>query len=486
MSRFVLTNKIGLVVVTMKFRFLAGLAFLASFMFTACDDTTDQIGISLVNNMDNLHVSTDTFTLSTRSIVVDSVLSRNSIGYLGKIKDPETGNYITGDFMTQLHSFENYGFPNIDSIRSWKDGQVIADSCDISLYYSSYYGDSLTSMKLRISEMDKPMLENCLYYSTFDPKANGFLRKDGLVKEMVYSLTDLNVPKTTRNKTNYWPHIRLKLDDEYTDKEGNVYNNFGTYIMRTYYKHPEYFKNSLTFMKNVVPGFYVENANGIGSMAYISMTKLNVYFRYVVNDSVIDGTSSYSGTEEVLQQTRVTNDKSTMKRLASDNTCTYLKTPAGIFTEITLPVDEIFNGHEHDSINTAKIVLTRINDNNYSKYALPIPKEIMMIPLDSLYTFFEKGNVTNNRTSYIATYTKSLNTYTFGNISGMLSYMKAHRGSENWNKVVLVPIINTTNASTGEVTKIAHNMELTSTRLVGGPENPREAVKISVIYSRFK
>ena len=338
--------------------------------------------------------------------------------------------------------------------------------------------------------MAKPMLENQLYYSNYDPKKNGYLRDGGIVKEQVYTLADLNVPKSTRNRSSYWRNVYLKLNDEYTDKNGTVYNNFGTYIMRTYYKHPEYFKNSLTFMKNVLPGFYVEHVNGLGAMAYVSMTQLNVYFQYKdrVNgkDTILTGVTSYSGTEEVLQQTRIVNDKATIQKLASDNSCTYLKTPAGIFTEMTIPVDDILNGHEKDSINTAKIVLSRINDNNYSKYALPVPTELLMIPADSLYSFFEQSRVTNNRTSYLATYKKDQNTYTFSNISGLLSYMKARRGQPNWNKVILVPVTKTTNTSSGEVTKIAHDMALTSTRLVGGTENPREPVKISVIYSKFK
>lgn len=221
-------------------------------------------------------------------------------------------------------------------------------------------------------------------------------------------------------------------------------------------------------------------------MAYITVSQLNVYFRYLSKDTLSTGVASFSGTEEVLQQTRITNDKASIKKLASDNTCTYLKTPAGIFTEITIPVDDIYLGHEKDSINTAKVVLTRINDSHYNKYALPVPSEIMMIPADSLNTFFEKGRVTNNRTSYLATFSKTYNSYTFSNISGMLSYMNKHRGSENWNKVVLVPVTKTTNSSTGEVTKIVHDMSLTSTRLIGGSENPHEPVKISVIYSKFK
>ena len=487
MRRFAQTNKGGhdKHTLKMKMRYIASLV-LATLALTACDDTTDQIGTSLSNNMDNLEITTDTFNITTRSIIADSVLSRNTIGYIGKIKDPETGNYITGDFMTQFHTFENYGFPKEDSIVSKIDGMVIADSCDIRLFYTSSYGDSLTSMKLTAHELDYPMLEDQMYYSNFDPKANGYLRKDGIHIGKVYSLTDMSISATKRASSDYTPHVCISLNEEYTAKDGKTYNNYGTYIMQTYLAHPEYFKNSLTFIKNVVPGFYFENTSGLGSMAYVSTTQLNVYFRFISNDSIYVGNASFSGTEEVLQQTKITNDRNTIERLAADNTCTYLKTPAGIFTEMTLPIDDIFRGHESDSINTAKVVLTRINDDHLSDYALPVPSEIMMLPADSLYSFFENDEVTNNRTSYTATFSKTYNTYTFNNISGLLSYMKANRNSEKWNKVVLIPVTKTTNASTGATTKVVHDMSLTSTRLVGGSDNPHEAVKISVIYSKFK
>ena len=66
----------------MRNKIIAVLAF-AALMFTACDDTTDNVGISLTNSLDNLQISTDTFMVSTRSIAADSVLSRNTLGYLG-------------------------------------------------------------------------------------------------------------------------------------------------------------------------------------------------------------------------------------------------------------------------------------------------------------------------------------------------------------------------------------------------------------------
>ena len=85
----------------MKLHFIASLVLAAS-IFAACDDTTNDIGASLTPESDYLSISTDTFEITSQSLVADSVLSKNSTGYLGKIKDPETLTDITCHFMTQF------------------------------------------------------------------------------------------------------------------------------------------------------------------------------------------------------------------------------------------------------------------------------------------------------------------------------------------------------------------------------------------------
>lgn len=472
------------------------IAIMSCITITSCDDTTDSIGNSLTDNMDMLKVTTDTFNVATRSIVADSVLSRSTTGYLGKIRDIETGNYITGDFMAQFSTLENYKLPEKDSIISLQDGEVIADSCSIRLFYTDYYGDSLATMNITAYEMNEPMKEGVKYYSNFDPIAEGLIRNDGMKVNKTYTLTDLSISDEDRaDESSYTPNIKINLNKPYTDKNGVTYNNYGTYIMRMYYEDPDRFKNSYNFIHEVCPGFYFKTNDGIGSMAYITVSQLNIYFRYL-NDSTYVGTTSFSATEEVLQTTNISNDKQNIADLANDNTCTYLKTPAGIFTEITLPVDEITENHSNDTINTAKISLTRINNNTHDEYSLSAPSTLLMIPKDSLYTFFENGDNVDYKKSFIATYSSSTNQYTFNNISGMITYMadiKKKGLAENsnwlnehpdWNRVVVIPVSVTTNSSS-QIVKIVHDMSLTSTKLVGGSENPYEPIKINVIYSKF-
>jgi len=454
---------------------------------SACDDTTDEIGTSLTHDMDNLDVTTDTFQVSTRSIVADSVYARTTVSYLGKIRDPETGSYITGSFMTQFHVLEDYEntFPKADSIVSLaEDGTIIADSCELRLFFTSFYGDSLAPMKLRVEELATPVLENKLYYSSFDPTESGYLRTDGINKEIPYSLVDMSVSESTRNTDGYTKNIRIPLNDSYKAKDGTVYSNYGTYLMNTFYKNPKAYGNSLRFAKEVVPGFNFEYTGGLGAMAYVSNSKLVVYFRYTASDSIMSGVVEFGGTEEVLQTTKIENDKETIQQLAADNTCTYLKTPAGIFTEMTLPIDEIFSGHSNDTINTAKIVIPRINNTVQSDYSLSTPSSLLMIPKDSLYTFFENSRTVNNRTSFLATttYLSTNNTYQFDNISNLIAAMSKNRSSADWNKVVLIPVT----VSTISTSIVSHTLSLTSTKLVGGSENPHDPIQISVIYSKFK
>lgn len=479
----------------MKTKFLASMLF-AVFVIAACDDNTESIGTFITDGADHLEVTADSFNVTMNSIAADSVLSRSNVGYLGKVKDPETGAYITGDFTTQFSVIEDVTFPNIN-ILDQITAETIADSCEMRLFYQNYFGDSLATMKLTAYELQSPMKEDVNYYSNYNPQIEGLIRAGGIETSQVYSIKNMKVSEDERADKDFIEYISIKLNDPYTAKDGNTYNNFGTYILRTYHQHPEYFKNSYNFVHNVIPGFYIKNTGGLGSMAYINSSQLRINFKYDYNDSTYNGAFYFGGTEEVLQKTTISNDKETITKLVNDNSCTYIKTPAGVFTQVTLPIDEVVSGHENDTINRAKVVLRRINNTEQSEYTLDLPQTLLMIPSDSIYSFFENGNIANYKQSFLATYsgsnssTAEANTYTFNNIASLVSFMADNKRSgmkndpnwlsqhPNWNKVVLIPVTATYNSS-NELYKVTHDMSLTSTKL------NNTNVKLYVIYSRFE
>jgi len=354
--------------------------------------------------------------------------------------------------------------------------------------------------------MSRPMEEGKIYYSNYDPMEEGYIDGSAYNVSKMYTLADLNTSLANRSSSKYDPHITIPLNKEYTDKNGKKYKSYGTYLMQKFYENPDNFKNSYTFVHNVCPGFYIKVDNGIGSMANIFTSQIALYFK-METDSVFEGATLFPGTEEVLQKTVITNDKSTMKSLAEDNSCTYLRTPAGILTELTLPVDEIFNGHANDTLNTAKIVLTKLNDNVDSEYALENAEKLLIIQKDSLYSFFEEGKIYDNKRTFVSSTKLSSNEssqsniYVFNNIASLVTFIHnlkttGEKSDANWvanhpdwNKVVVVPVdITSTSSSTytsSTVTAVNNEMGLTSTKLIGGSANPYTPIKISVIYSKF-
>ncbi len=473
---------------------MAGVAIM-TIAISSCDETTETLGYSLTSETDKFTITTDTFAVSTRSIKADSVLSKGAHSYIGRMKDPETGSYITSDYSTQFCLLENESsalFCSKDSVISLNaDKEVIADSCVLTLVVSAYQGDSLESIKMTVHELAKPIEEKGTYYSNFNPIERGYVRTDAnsIHQTKTFSIFDLTISDSLRNlmhSGSYYPRVKVRLNNPYT-KDNKTYENYGTYIMRQYYAHPEYFKNSKTFARYICPGFYLQTTDGLGVIAEIQATQLTVYFRYTEGGTIYAGMKTFTATEEVLQTTHVENSSYFIDKLVADNSCTYLKTPAGIFTEVTLPVDDIKLNHEKDTLTSAKVTFPRINDySSLSDIILEEPANLLMVERDSMYTFFENNRVPDNITSYFATYNTSKKTYAFNNISNLINSMYAKRHlSENWNKVVLIPVqlVTSTTNSTTTVVSVSNEMNVNSVRLVGGSENPYQPVKVSVIYN---
>ena len=488
----------------MKILRLLTVLVIAALTFAACDDTTEGIGGSITNKIDNINISDSAFNVTTKSIVAGAVLSRNNTGLIGKMKDPETGNYVKGDYMTQLSVLPTFSVDTLDYIKQANKGSIEADSCYLLVSYNASYGDTIAPMKVTAYEMTKPMAEDQEYYSNYDAFKEGWVRENNQHWSSNYNLSNTSDVK----------NFKIYLNKKYK-KDGKTYKNYGSYIMQTYAEHPEYFKTNYKFLNNVCPGFYIKNVGGTGNMAKIWNTELIFYWtrhKTINTDStaVSIGYNRFDGTEEVLQLNKIENDTENLEQLANQNqqNWTYLKSPAGIFTEVTLPIKDIMKGHEKDTLNTATISFPRLNNENEDNpYNFATPSTILMVQKDSLQSFFEKSKLADSRTSYTASYSSTgtyKNAYTFQNIANLVSAMYKNKGKgENWNKVVLVPVnvITTTQGYTTVISKINHDMSLASTRLIVGTDDPGKdyttdkktgkkvasgPIRIKVIYSKFK
>ena len=150
----------------MKHSILAGIA-VAMLTLSACNDETLNIGNTLTQQTDKLLISSADYNVSTKTVLADSVLFRSSYCYLGHVKDPETGAYITSEFMTQFYIPELFSLPYEEDIASIYNGTVEgesrsmagADSCYIELYMkpATSITDTLAALKIRLTELKRPM-----------------------------------------------------------------------------------------------------------------------------------------------------------------------------------------------------------------------------------------------------------------------------------------------------------------------------------------
>ncbi len=527
----------------MKYSFYTILAFIALALYS-CDDTTDTIGMSLTDNVNNISVNADSFFVESHSVKAKNIVSRSSNGYLGNIKDPETNAYVTCNFMTQLSTMGEYQFPDITNIvvKKYDENrpkleQIKADSCKLAVYFSNFYGDSLALMKVMAHEMSTPYEEGVKYKTDFNPISEGMIRngKGSIHSELSFTISNRIYSDADRGSSYYVPNIIFTLNDEYIDKDGVKYDNYGTYLMRKFYNSEtkDNFTNGYLFTHNICPGFYIENIGGIGALGTIERAQLVVYFTAKSNNEEVVGVSSFGASEEVLRKTNISQDYNAIDSLINQENCTYLKTPAGIFTELTLPVDKIIlgrdsepTGHENDTLNTVRLYIPRINDSSSNKYKLSVPNTLLLLPTDSVDNFFANKKLADSRNSYITTYSSSTNGYTFANISQLITntykvlgdtintvieakkrelgvkeltseveraikkdvatkYIANH---PTWNKVTIIPVettYSTLSSGSSILTKVIYDMKLGNTKLVKG-YNTNGNIMINVIYSKFK
>lgn len=455
---------------------LAATAILA---FSQCDDTTVTVGNSTIADQDFITARTDTFFATSSTITAnDSILANTSDVYLGKYTDASDNTTLKSSFITQFGCTENFTFP--------EEG-VVGDSATyttLRLYIDSYYGDSLNAMRCEVHALDKVLDEGTPYYTNFTPEEFYDTEAKPLASK-VFNVIDFTEPDSV-------------LEGEYTKRiDIRLPNSIGNRFIDMFYETDsegnrtgkEYFANSEAFINNVFKGIYVKCTQGDGTLVKIFRSRLDIGFDRLIKsssgktDSIQNLTAPFYSGKEVMQINKFIN--SNIDALAEESGHTYIKTPAGLFTEITLPVVDIIENC--DTINSAKMSFERYNGGTGTHYST-----ILMVRKSEMHRFFLKNGLQDNKTSYLASLSSD-NKYTFENISEMLKYLYKEyengtaqdsnweANNPDWNKVVLIPV-KTTSDSYGNILKIVHDISLASIKLRGGDEYK---IPIQIVTSKF-
>lgn len=461
----------------MKFKFMAAIG-LAATLFS-CDDTTTGIG-DFVSDVDKISALADSYKVTSKTEILESVYSRTNKAYLGKYTDPDFGLFTT-DFIAQINCPENFRFP--DSI-------IGIDETTLELCYSSYYGDSLATLNVQVDTLNTYINDDgkdkSLYYTSYDPKLYYNTNTKPLA-EKSYAAVDYSVSDSTRYDSDYYKNVSIDLGENFCNFVYDKYNE----------NDHSNFKDSYSFINNVLKGFYVHTNQGEGSILYIS----DIWLRFKIckelrrpSTGAIDSLAyqyiRFSATKEVFMSTRLENSDK-LKELAKNDKYTYLKTPAGLCTEVTLPLQEMYDDHKNDTLNSVTMSIKKYKDagenTGLSPYKMGIPKNVLLLRKSELKDFFEQNKTYDNKTSFLGTYDSSTNSYTFSKLNRLISSIFSEirnntEKDENWNKILLVPVSTETDAE-GNIIGVSHDMEVNSARLFGGTSEDSEELEIEIVYT---
>jgi hypothetical protein len=243
------------------------------------------------------------------------------------------------------------------------------------------------------------------------------------------------------------------------------------------------------------PGLYFTTSFGNSTIISADLTSLLVHYHYLDEkgsstnqDTIRTDVFKLNNTPEVRQ---INHIKSNNEELLADNSdVTYIKSPAGVNTEIVFPISQV-----HDNLQSMALNLV-----NFTVYALPDESEkgmvklsppdyLLLINKDSLNGFFENRKLRDNVTSFLSEkFDPSTYSYKFNNISSMINYYNQEFDGEPYDLTYyLIPVDATyTNVQQGYstqqvLTKIQNLMWPTATIL----DKRAGSLQLELIFSKL-
>ena len=224
-------------------------ACLTGFFFTACENS-EEVGLDLTSPGERFHYVIDsTSVLSAATLRQDSLTSeKRTSSLLGSMNDPIFGR-TTAHLLTQLRLSSN----DVDFGTT-----PVIDSVVLLMKYQTWYGDTTTTQKVRVYELQKDLYFDSTYYSNFD--MTGFYDPAMPIADFSYLPTperdsvlirlsdDFGQKLITTdtayltNNTEWLKYFRgLYLEAQATDQAGSIisYNFTGGKSRMTLYYHNE-------------------------------------------------------------------------------------------------------------------------------------------------------------------------------------------------------------------------------------------------------
>ena len=472
--------------------FITIVLLLATLVVGCQENNSISAGASTLPDND-IRVMSDTFAVTSQldscvaiSLTPDSFLLGECDTHFGTIK---------ADILTQLACPEGFVYPGGET--------AVVDSICLYLYYKNWYGDGKTPLGITVYEMDKQSLqENASYPNNLQISDYCSLAESAHIvtdSKIVVPATPSDSSYSSQNDT-YVPTIRIKLTDEFAQR---------FFAIKDF--------DSQKAFNQLFKGLYICTDFGASNVLYINDITMTVFYHFTMNraqlnDTIIHDTRSFYANEEVRQVNRFTypNRQSILQQYSQVKDTNYIVSPANIYTELTVQMDEIYNQIDAQLGDTAayRVYINRADltvDVLYSDSVTGRPRDnwdtpasyMMLIQKENMAEFFSTNKTPSDSVAIITSL--SATTDSLSNVIYQYSYdlsdmlTKQIRSEQKVDQLtfVLVPVAITTNSSTGAILSVKPLQTISATRirsankLETSNDSTIPPMDIEVVYAGF-
>lgn len=321
------------------------------------------VGLSIQPASDKLNVRyTDTITLATQTIHMDSVRSDNSSANL-------LGSYVDPVFGKTFASF--YAQADLQNFNNSFGTSPVADSMVLFLNYSGYYGDTTTPQAINVYQLNQLLYQDSTYYSN---------QNFNYINEAIGSAVFYPHPTDSVLVGGIYqaPQVRIKL----YNSVANAILNANTAALATNAGFISFFN-----------GIYIKPAtvsiNGKGAILYFDALSvysgITIYYHNTTSTGltfnlVFDGGSATVNHFEHNYQGFPVGQALQTPSLAA--TTLYSQSMGGVETYIDFPYIKHLLDSGKISINQAELVV--LNSDNSYPYLYPPAANMILYALDSV------------------------------------------------------------------------------------------------------
>ncbi|MDO4790148.1 MAG: DUF4270 domain-containing protein [Porphyromonas sp.] len=462
----------------------------------ACDSPESSLGVDIQPDDSKIKTHSVNFSLDATTVPLDigangaidedgfnKILVSSPFSFIGDLPD-EYFKSIKSDYLCQLYAPRGLKFSNVPD-----NGKI--DSTRVSLYYTSYDGDSLAPLTIAAYKLGKTIpfehysVGKIDQYGPFEKLGeSSFLPSVGNSRMVIGSGQDKLTIMT----------VSIPVD-----------NKLGQDIYDKTVKNDPVFSSQEEFNK-YFPGLHLTVQAGTGSMLRVYRTALTMYY---TKDTIVKSSKQTDSLVHLVkdQELILTPEVSQIARFHHADLSsllgktpagkegqyyTNIKSPAGVVTEITFPTKAINNllkgaaaGHER-ALESVPFTLTAEPGNN-GIYDLSAPAYLLMLPKDSVASFFDnqETELTEAYTTFLSQiYSSASTSYSFSNISKLINKHIKNKPEEDL-KVWVLPVeraLSDQGGSNPTTLSINNLLKPTGLRL----KHAKDERSLRIIYSERK